>query len=500
MTGAEIASEQVRAAGKAQVVEAATQLIGRVRNALGDNDSDSAQQFAMTSLSTTSMDVVRLYASALEAQSRNRYAEAHQNALKAVELDSNFGIGYLILATTSRAMGRMEDNRKYVELALSHLDGMTERERYQSRGYSYLSAGDYEQCVKEFSDLIAKYPADVAGRNQLALCLSNRREMQRAMEEVSEIVRILPNHPLFRDNLALYASYASKFQTAEDEARKVGDKDFYALLALAFAQVGKGDVPGATDTYNRVVQLGPPGNSSGVSGLGDLAAYQGRFSEAARILRRGAADDIAAKNADAAAAKLVAVAYAELSRGRQREALAAADEAVKQSTAVKIRFLAARIAIEAGNPTKGQALADDLAKEPYAEPRAYTKHLAALIALEGGDARQAVALLREANGVFDTWLGQFDLGRASLAAELFTQADSAFDTCLNARRGEGIVLFVDEEPTAAYLPQAYYYQGLVREGLKIAGAPESFRQYLAIRGQSTEDPLVAEARQRAESR
>ena len=500
VTGTEIASEQARASSKDDVLEVATQLITRVRNALGDNDSDSAQQFAMTSLSTTSMDVVRLYASALEAQSRNRYEEAHQNALKAVELDSNFGIGYLILATTSRAMGRLEDNRKFVEQALTHLDGMTERERYQTRGYSYLSAGDYEQCVKEFSDLIAKYPADVAGRNQLALCLSNRREMRQAMEEVSEIVKILPNHPLFRDNLALYANYASDFQTAEQEALKVGDKDAYAVLALAFAQTGRGDVAAATESYKKLVQLGPPGNTIGVAGLADLAAYQGRYAEAIQTLERGAADDAAAKNPDSAAAKLVAAAYAELSRGRQREAIADADEALTHSGAVKIRLLSARIHIEAGNIAVGQAIADDLGKELNVEPRAYAKHLAGLIALKNGDARQAVALLREANGLFDTWIGQFDLGRASLAAQLFTQADSAFDMCLNARRGEGLALFVDEEPTAAYLPQAYFYQGLVREGLKSAGASESFRQYLAIRGQSKEDPMVPDARKRVEPR
>jgi tetratricopeptide (TPR) repeat protein/tRNA A-37 threonylcarbamoyl transferase component Bud32 len=499
VTGTQIADEQARASGKDQVLEVATGLVGEIRNALGDDNSDSAQQFAMASLSATSLDVVRLYARALEAQSSNRYAEAQQDALKAVELDPKFGIGYLILATTSRALGRLEDNQKYLSQALSHLDGMTERERFQTRGYSYLTAGDYEQCVKEFSDLIAKYPADVAGRNQLALCLSNRREMRRAMDEVNEIVKILPNHPLFRDNLALYANYASDFQTAEEEARKVGDKDVYAVLSLALAQLGQGQVQEAAGTYRKLMELGPQGTSMGTSGLGDIAAYQGRFSEAVQILQKGAADDVAAKNPDAAAAKLIAAAHAELSRGRARQAVERADAALAQSKAVKIRFLTARTYIEADSVTKAQPIVEDLAKELYAEPRAYAKQLEGLIALKNGDARQAITLLREANGLFDTWIGQFDLGRASLAANAFTQADSAFDLCINGRRGEALALFVDEEPTAAYLPQAYYYQGLVREGLKTAGAAESFRQFLAIRNASTEDPLVAEARKRVTS-
>ena len=108
----------------------------------------------------------------------------------------------------------------------------------------------------------------------------------------------------------------------------------------------------------------------------------------------------------------------------------------------------------------------------------------------------AVTTLREANELFSTWLGEFDLGRASLEAAAFTQADSAFDICLNRRRGEALALFVDEEPTYAYLPQVYYYQGLVREGLKSAGAAESFRQYVAIRGASPDDALLKDARTR----
>jgi len=107
-----------------------------------------------------------------------------------------------------------------------------------------------------------------------------------------------------------------------------------------------------------------------------------------------------------------------------------------------------------------------------------------------------MTLLREANERFDTWIGGFDLGRASLAAGLFPQADGAFDTCLNARRGEALALFVDEEPTFAYLPAAHYYQGLAREGLGTAGFRESYDRYLDIRGRSEEDPFVKDLRER----
>jgi len=201
-------------------------------------------------------------------------------------------------------------------------------------------------------------------------------------------------------------------------------------------------------------------------------------------------------NLEAAASKYVAIAYAELSRGRTAAANRAATDALEHSMAVKIRFLAARIYAETGDAARAAALMNEFAKELYPEPRSYAKVIEGLIALQAGDTTKAVLALREATDLFTTWIGLFDLGRASLAAGAFAQADSSFDVCLNARRGEAVALFVDEEPTMAYLPQAYYYQGLTREGLKSSGAVDAFRQYLAIRGTSTEDPLVRQARER----
>jgi hypothetical protein len=59
--------------------------------------------------------------------------------------------------------------------------------------------------------------------------------------------------------------------------------------------------------------------------------------------------------------------------------------------------------------------------------------------------------------MLDTWIGHFDLGRAYLAAGQFPQADSEFDRCFK-RRGETLSLFLDEEPTFAYLRPVYDHQ------------------------------------------
>ena len=66
---------------------------------------------------------------------------------------------------------------------MSHFDSMTERERYRTRGFYYSITNDYQACVKEYGDLIARYSADAAARNNRACaspsCATCRRRSRR---------------------------------------------------------------------------------------------------------------------------------------------------------------------------------------------------------------------------------------------------------------------------------------------------------------------------------
>ena len=496
VTGNLITTASSRASNKDQVLGAATKLAGSVRVALGDRKPDSAQRFAMETLSATSLDVIRDYAGAMEALSRSRFDEALQGFSKAVARDPNFGLAHAGMAIASQNLDRPQDAKRYVTEAIRHLDVMTERERYRTRGMYYLLTSDYQACVKEYGDLISRYAADAAARNNRALCLTKLRDMPKAVDEMRQVVKILPNRALYRENLAQYLVYSGDFQGAEEQARAMPDPGLFGVLPLAFAQLGQGLVPQAIETFQALAQVDEQGASYTASGLGDVAIYEGRFSDAVRILREGAAADLENKDADRAAGKFVALADALLLRQQKGLAMAAAEKALANSQAVKIRFLAARVFVEAGAPAKAGALSAGLAAELQAEPQAYAGILEGLAALESNNPREAIKHLTDANALLDTWIGHFDLGRAYLEAGAFTQADSEFDRCIK-RRGEALALFLDEEPTYRFFPAVYYYQGRVREGLRSAKFAESYRAYLDIRGRSAEDVLLPDVRRRA---
>ena len=482
-----------QASDRDQVLSVATELAAEVREALGDDLSDSARRFAQDTLSTTSLDVVAAYAAAMDAYSRESLDDAFQSFSDAVALDPDFGLAYAGMAAVSRNLGRQEDAEDYLNQAISHLDSMTERERYRTRGLFYGVTGDYQACVTEYGDLVARYAGDTASRNNLALCATFLRDWPTALEEMRQLIEMVPGRALYRENRATFLSYAGDFQAGEEAALE--ESGLYGLLPLAFAQMGQGRLTDARATYAALGEFDSLGASYMASGLADLAMYEGRFADAARLFRDGATADVTDEEPDRAARKLAGLAQAHVLRGEIEQALAVTDEALATSPALRTRFLIARVLVEAGELAGARALAEELAAEFQAEIQAYAKIIEGGAALKDGDPREAITLLTEANGLLDTWLGHFDLGRAFLEAGAFLQAEGEFDRCL-ARRGEAIALFLDEEPTYGYFPPVHYYQGRVREGLNNAGFAESYRTYLDIREDAGEDPLVPDVRQR----
>ncbi len=495
VTGNEITTVEERASSRTQVLAAATNLASAIRAALGDDTSESSRRFAMETLSATSLEVVREYAAAAEQMSRSQFDAALQSFAKAVALDPEFGLGYAGMAIASRNLDRQQDAERYIKEAVSHLGSMTERERYRTRGLFYMITSDYQQCVKEFGDLIARYAADTSARNNLALCSTYLRDMPRAVEEMRKVIKILPKRALYRENLALYEAYSGDAAAAEQEVRAMPQQGLFGLLALGFAQLLQGHYPQAATTYESLGKFDELGVSYSASGLGDLAVHQGRFAEAADILTRGAAADLASKDPDRAANKYAALAHAQLLRGNKAAAVAAAETALVHSSAAKIQFLAARVLVAADARKQTEPLVKVLSSRLQAEPRAYARIIEGLWLLEAGDARRAVGAFTEANALLDTWIGHFDLGRAYLEAGALTQADSEFDRCIT-RRGEALSLFLDEEPTYGHFPPVYYYRGRVRQGLRSTGFEDAYRAYLDIRGGSQQDQLAADARRR----
>jgi eukaryotic-like serine/threonine-protein kinase len=494
-SGNSIQSAEITASNKDDLLLDIPKLAAPIRKALGDTTPVSAQLAISGPFTAASLEVVHLYSIAMQQQFAGKTADSFQSFSKAVELDPNFARAYAGMSGTANDLGRQADAEKYIKLAMEHLDRMTERERYHTRGFYYLIAGDYPKCVEEYSTLVHQYPADRVGQSDLAWCFAYLRNFPKAVEAARKAEEIAPKGALEHLNLAFFSSFTGDFQTGEQEARtalEINPSDV-AQINLGEAQFGADKLSAAAESFHGLEKFGSRGASLATSALADLALYQGRLSEDVRLLERGADTDLKEKMPENATNKFAALAYAELLLGHNKDAVTFAEKALANGQTIPVRFLAGRVFAEAGDAAQANKMAESLAKETQAEPQAYGKIIAGKLALKQGHSLVAIKDITEANNLLDTWIGRFELGRAYLEAGQFTEADSEFDRCLQ-RRGEAIELFMDNVVTYGYFPYVYYYQGRVRQGLKTPAFADSYRSYLSIRGQSGEDPLVADVR------
>ena len=493
-TGNVLATSDASTTNKNDVVRIIPDLVAPIRKALGDNTSQASQLESLRgSLTAASLEAVHQYGVAMEQQSAGKREEALASFQKAAALDPGFARAYSGMAASALPLGKVKDAEGYIKLAMQHEDRMTERERYRVRGLYYFVAGNFSKCIEEYSALVTRYPADNIGQGNLAACYARLRNFAKAVEAESHAVEAAPKDAIERLYLGFYTSYSGDFQTGESHARAALaiNPSPEAYLALAEAQVGEGKLPEAVETYGTLQKQGDAGASIAASGLADIYVYEGRYAEATKTLEQGITADLAAKSAENAGDKLIALANIQLLLKKKDAAVASAAKALADNNSVKIRFLAAEIFGETGQTAKAQSLASGLAAELETEPQVYAKIVNADLAAVRGDARAAIKEVSDANTLLDTWLGHFELGRVYLQSGQFVEADSEFDRCVQ-RRGETLELFLDNVPTFSAVPPVYYYQGQVREGMKTPSFADSYRTYLSIRGQAGEDPLLAE--------
>jgi len=501
VTGRPIVSAEADAAGKNAVLGAVANLASKVRSALGDTMPESARLAAAETYSAGSLEAAHEYSVAQEASFAGRWDDAAKGYRKAIKLDPNMGRAYAGLAAVYQNQGRPEEAKKTFEDALARLERMSDREKFRTRGLYYVTVRKSEKAVEELSKLVAQYPSDTNGIANLALAYFYRRDMAKALAVGRRFTEIYPKAVPQRNNVGLFAMYAGDFEAAEKEQKAVLDLNsrfHLAYVGLALSQFAAGKPDDARDTWVKLAALDARGASLAAMGLADMALAAGKPSEAVPILEKGIAADLAAKNAEAGAAKLVAIGEAQLALGKEKAALASAEKAVSMAKGENILFPAARIFLAAGQAPRALALAAELGKRLESDPQSYGKLIEAEAQLRAGKPAEAIKTLAAAKVIADTWTGRVDFGRAYFEAAAFTEADAEFEQA-SKRRGEATAVFLDETPSWRVWAAVLYWRGRAQQALKSPAASDNFRAFLALRP-GADDPLVADARRRLEGK
>ena len=491
-----LATADASASDKAQVLAAVAQIAEAVREALGDTTPSTSQQ--AETFTAGSLDAMRAYTLAQNLSSSQKDAEAIVQYREALRHDPEFGRAYSGIGACLLRLGRRDEAEKNWNEALRRTDRMTEREKLRTFGGYYLGiARNYGKAVETYEELVAKYPADSAGYNNLALTHFNLLNFPKALAYGRKAIEVYPKTYKYRSNYALYAMYAGDFETAAATARALIEEEpgvDVPYLPLAMEALAAGDPARARATYQQASQAGESGRSLAAAGRADIDIYEGRHAEAIASLPEAIRRDEAQGNLAGAVAKLVALADAHAARNERGDSQAAITRARALSAEDNVLVTAARLSIAAGRTDEARRIVRELEVRLPAQSRAYARLIEGELAMAAKQYPAAIDAFNGAQKLADLWLIRYHLGLAYFHRGDYPESNSEFEKC-RQRRGEATAIFFDDFPTFRYYATVPYWLGRAREMQKL-DARLQYQEFLRIRHGASSDPLVDDARRR----
>jgi tetratricopeptide (TPR) repeat protein len=294
--GAELLSVRETAAEEAEIVPAVDRLSSRFRERIGESYTSLRASPPLEQVTTGSLDALRLYTQALDADDRGDEMRAIGLLEEAVARDSAFAMAWRKLGTIMNNLGiggaeAAEARTK----AFEHRDRLTVRERYLTEGTYYMSiARDLDRAILAYENLLESDPEDAWALNNVAILYSARGDDERALEFYQRSVAAEPT------NTTAYGNLASTLRDLDrpEEARQVLDRVLEVAPGApsmverrAGLEMTLGNFEEAARLYESLQDLG--GGSSywrwaTESELAGLEATRGRFAES-EVRRRRAA-------------------------------------------------------------------------------------------------------------------------------------------------------------------------------------------------------------------
>jgi eukaryotic-like serine/threonine-protein kinase len=473
-TGVVLAREQITSEDKAHVLATLGKAAREMRGKLGESHTTLVKyNIPLEQASTPSLEALQAYTQGRQAMDKNDYAAALPLFERAIRLDPKFAMAYASVGTIHSNMSRptlaAENTRKAYELR----ERVSERERfYIESNYHRSVTGDLEKARQACELWAQTYPRDSVALNHLTVIHGTLGQIDKALAEEREVVRLNPGSALYRANLV--GSYISVNRlteartTAEEAHAKNLDTPFLHLLMyqLAFLQ---GDAAGMEQ------QVAWAADKQGVEGImldneSGTAAYSGQLGKARGLSRRSVALAERALGKEPAGSFEAEAAVTEALFGNAAQAGQRTTAALALSTGRDVQYGAALALALAGDMSGASVLAEDLDKrfpEDTLIQFNYLPTTRAQLALIRKDYSSAIDTLQtaasyelgvQANiGFTGALYPVYVRGQARLAAHQGNEAAAEFQKILDHR---GIVL---NEPIGALahlqLGRAYAMQG-----------------------------------------
>ena len=403
--GDTVAQQQVRADGKANVLNAVDKAAATLREELGESLA-TVQKYdvPLQQATTPSLEALQAYSLGVKAARQKSIKESLPFLEHAVELDPNFAMGYRELGNEYSGLGEVGRASEYFTKAFQLRDHASEREKLIiSANYYQNVTGQLDKAAQTYQEMIDNYPRDPTGYFNLSEVCTPQGLYEKALELTRQTQQMVPDRVALYENfgnilLALQRPDDARKTIAEAEARKLDDYLLHSqLYALGFI---------ANDAAAMQQQLQWFAAHQGVDNFGlslasDTEAFAGHLNRARDLTEQSAESAVRADSKENGAIWWENAAIREAAFGNAAEAQQSAAEGLKLDAASQGVGIEAAIAYAvAGDSARAQAAAEDLNRRYPLDTQMQSLWLPAIqaqLALNRKDSAAALRALQPAS-------------------------------------------------------------------------------------------------------
>jgi len=443
--GDTLATEQVDAASKEEVLKSLSRAASSLRVKLGES-LPSVQKFDVPIEATTSsLEALKNYSMSVTIGREKGDAPAIPFLKRAIELDPNFPMAYAGLAVHYRNLVQPSLALEYATKAYGLRDRVTEREKLRISATYFRATGEMDRESQTYELWIANYPRDFVPRGNLGVIYSSIGQQEKALVEFQESVRLAP------DNVTGYGNLGTAYYNLNrlDEAKDAFDQALARKLDGGFLRVEmyylaflRGDA--AQMEQQTAWGAGKPGAEDMLlSAQSDTEAYYGRRSTARDFSRRAVDSAVRSDSKETAALWQANAALREAEWGDTVSAKQGVTAALALSPGRDVKVAAALALARTGDVLRAKVLVGELEKS-YATNAILKLYwlptINAAIELNKGNSSQALVSLEAATpyelqtATFINYLyPAYVRGQAYLLAHNGTRAAAEFQKLLDHR-------------------------------------------------------------------
>ncbi len=494
LSGTRVATLSETAESSKLIFAAVGRLAVALRTALGDAPADPVEAVKLGF--TGSIEAIHEYLLAGAELQDGKYEEAIGHARLALKNDPSFAEAHAMVGVLFLNLERRADGQRKLKDAMQHLDGLSDLRRLRLSSTYHLAVEEFDKAAPELDELSARFPFETGSLHNLGDVYMMMGDIDRALTTMRRAAE-LTGRVLSHNDLAQIEVLAGMFDEAAREVHRVVAEfpshptELTGWLAAAEALQGHRDP--ALVAYDELAQAEP---QNGVLAKADFAMFEGRFDDAAALVRALLEKEPKAHGEATAKAWAMLAEDLELSGDTAGAKQAAAQ--VAASSDASTLFRAGRVLVRSGAPKLAAPVTESLVASPGMRARVYSTLLSAEALRASGQAQQAQKVIEDARLPADYWLTHATLGKIALDAGSFDVALRELELCAS-KKGAGALAFVDSTLTLRYLPDVRYALARAREGLGRTDAAEAYAEFLAMEPAAQHDPRVLYAKKRAEA-